>query len=157
MHFDTKHIVSALAGLTFLTIAMGSGEDPEERAASVDELKSGDPIDVDVKELAQMFNMGSDFTDLQRDAKEKELDGKLVEWTLEVYEVDTAGEGCFKIQTSSTDDAPGTFIKSCEADDDGIATLAPELKTGDMISVKGIVDGTSMRNFNLDPAIVTKK
>ena len=50
-------------------------------------------------ELASAFTMGSKYTDLQRDKLEKEIIGKVVHWTLPVYEVNKKGKG-YKIQTS---------------------------------------------------------
>ena len=151
-----RYLIWAVAIVTYSLLLVGSGgETPEVRAKKLAELKAGTPHTVDSAELAALFNMGSKGTDLQRDAKEKELKGKILSWAgLKVYEVSKSGESCYKIQTSSSDAYPGTFIKACESDDPSIATLAPNLKTGDLIKVKGFFTGTTMRNFDFEPAVV---
>jgi hypothetical protein len=152
-----KHFATALMFAAYMLLLVGSGgESPEARAEKITSLKSATPAQVDAKELAAMFKMGSENTDLQRDAKEKELKGKVVEWKVPVYEVNASGDSCYKIQTSATDTHPGTFIVTCNDDDPGVAGLVPGLKTKDIITVKGVINDTSMRNFELDPAIVTK-
>jgi hypothetical protein len=152
-----KYLATALMFGAYMLLLVGSGgESPEARAEKVASLKTATPAQVDAKELVTMFKMGSDNTDLQRDAKEKELTGKVVEWKVEVYEVSASGDSCYKIQTSGTDTHPGTFITACNEDDPGVAALVPGLKTKDIINVKGVITGTMMRNFDLDPAIVTK-
>jgi hypothetical protein len=152
-----KYLATALMFAAYMLMLVGSGgESSEDRAAKITSLKSATPAQVDAKELAAMFKMGSENTDLQRDAKEKELAGTVVEWKVQVYEVGADGDSCYKIQTSATDTHPGTFIMTCNDDDPGVAALVPGLKTKDVITVKGVITETSMRNFRLDPAIVTK-
>lgn len=57
---------------------------------------------IDPEKLAPIFNLFSDYTDLQRDNVEKEIDGKTVIWTLQVYEVkSTSDPNIFKVQTES--------------------------------------------------------
>jgi hypothetical protein len=52
-------------------------------------------------DLADIFNLNSDHTDLQRDNKENEIKGKIVDWTLTVYEVSKSGKDTYRIQTKS--------------------------------------------------------
>ena len=152
-----KYLATALMLGAYMLLLVGSGgESSDERATKVASLKSATAEQLNAKELAAMFKMGSENTDLQRDAKEKELKGKVVQWKVQVFEVKADGESCYKIQTSGTDTHPGTFIKACNEDDPGVAALVPGLKTKDVINVKGVINGTFMRNFELDPAIVTK-
>jgi hypothetical protein len=57
---------------------------------------------IDPEKLAPIFNLFSDYTDLQRDNVEKEIKGKVVIWTLKVYEVKSTNDpNIFKIQTES--------------------------------------------------------
>jgi len=149
----------------FLLVIGSSGPTAEERAKKIAELEAATPVKLNTAELADMFSMSSEYTDLQRDTKEKELKGTVVQWRLPVFEVGSSGNSCYRIQTQGktidmgpfgeTPDYPGTFITVCDADDPGIAALVPTLKTGDWITVKGIINGTTMRNFDLDIAIVT--
>jgi len=73
---------------------------------------------------------------------------------LKVYEVKKSGDHCFRIQTSSSASAVGTFVKTCPEDDATRGGIA-HLKTGDAMSVKGVIDGVSFRKVQLEPAIVT--
>ena len=108
-------------------------------------------------ELAEMYNLGSDYTDLQRDAKEKELTGKLVEWKLPVYEVDIDDKEkkIYKVQTSGASGAVGTFVHIHAMDDEDERILSG-LKTGNVIHFKGKIKGVSMRNIRIDPAILVR-
>jgi hypothetical protein len=120
----------------------------------VDDLWNKVPTDIDKRDLANIFNLMSDYTDLQREKKEKEITGKIIEWTLPVYEVSMGKNNeYYKIQTSSTEYEVGTFIDLYPRNDKEQAFIEA-LKTGDLITVKGRIAGTFMRNINLQPAIL---
>ena len=108
-------------------------------------------------ELYEMFKMNSDNTDLQRDEKEDEIDGKVVQWTLPVYEVKKMTDTRFKIQTNAGggDDRGyvGTFC-TISTDDADVISKIKALKTGDKVTVKGEIDGVSFRNINLNPCLL---
>lgn len=107
-------------------------------------------------ELNLIYSFGSDYTDLQRENKEKEIKDKIVKWTLKVYEVDTTlDKKGYKIQTSDTGKV-GTFIYIYSPSDEDIKIIEA-LKTGDTVTVKGYIKGVSMRNIQLDPAILVKE
>ena len=120
------------------------------------DLKSAAVTGPSAAELVPIFKMGGKSTDVQRQAKEQEIKGKIVEWSgLKVYEVGKHGEACYKIQTSSTDDALSTFVHTCPGDDATKAAIVA-LKTGDRIDVKGLVDDvTVLRSVDIDPALVS--
>lgn len=102
-------------------------------------------------ELADMFNLLSDNTDLQRENKLKEIKGKVVEWTLSVYEVEKDGDE-YKVQTDS-DDAVGTFVYISPRNDQDKAVIEA-LKTGSRVSIKGIIGDDSVRHLVIKPAIL---
>ena len=106
-------------------------------------------------ELADMFNLMSDFTDIQRDNKRAELDGAVVEWSLPVFEVSRSGD-FYRIQTSSGRaggrNYVGTFVEVYPRNDNERNAIEG-LKTGDFVTVRGYIDGTSMRNIRIRPAI----
>ncbi len=57
---------------------------------------------IDPEKLAPIFNLFSDYTNLQRDNVEREINGKVVVWTLKVYEVkSTSDPNIFRVQTES--------------------------------------------------------
>lgn len=102
-------------------------------------------------ELAAMFNLMSDNTDLQRENKLKEIKGKVVEWSLTVYEVEKDGDG-YTVQTKAGNDV-GTFIHISPRNEQDRATIEA-LKTGSRISIKGIIKDDLMRNLVIKPAIL---
>jgi hypothetical protein len=141
--------ISVVVGAVVVLVGCGRSSKPklDLGAAAVDGPSAA--------ELAPIFELGGKSTDVQREEKEKAIKGKVVEWKgLKVYEVGKRGEACYKIQTSGTSDAPGTFVRTCP-EDDATKTAIVALKTGDRIDVKGLITDVSMRNIDLDPAIVT--
>lgn len=108
-------------------------------------------------ELADMFNLGSDYTDLQRDAKEKELAGAIVEWKLPVYEVDIKDKEkkIYRVQTTGKGGVVSTFVNIHAMDDEDERILSA-MKTGNVIHFKGKFKDVSMRSLNIDPAILVR-
>lgn len=151
MRTRTRQVFSTAAVIAFGAIAVGSGG--KDKSKSID-LKNAQADGPSASDLAPIFELGSKFTDLQRDAKEREIKGKVVDWkSLKVYEVRKSGDKCYRIQTSSSSDAPGTFVNACP-DEGATKAMIEALKTGDRIDVKGKVDDVSLRNIQLDPALV---
>jgi hypothetical protein len=111
-------------------------------------------------ELAEMFNFGSKNTDLQRENKLKEITGKVVQWQLPVYEVKSSGNG-YRIQTNTSvklgmyggNTPVGTFIK-VTARNEIEKRFIEAIKTGDIVTFKGIIKDTTMRNIEIEPAIL---
>ena len=104
-------------------------------------------------EIAAMFSMMSKNTDIQRENKEKEIIGKIVQWTLPVYEVrvTNAEKGIYKIQTSGSGNTVGAFLE-VHARDANERSKIEALVTGSRVTVKGKITGTSMRNIQIELA-----
>lgn len=160
---DTKQsslkTILAVAGLvlvvamTVSAIMRGQSKQPE-----VSVLASLDEAAVDTlqpQELAPIYALGSNSTDLQRDNMTAEIKGKVIDWVLEVYEVSRHGDG-YRVQTSANDHAVGTFI-NLTARDQEERTYIENLKTGDVIHIKGKIDDVTMRSVKIDPAILYKE
>ena len=110
-------------------------------------------------ELAELFNLGSQNTDLQRENKLNQIKGQVVQWRLPVYEVQRNGDG-YKVQTQATvnlgelqQKLVGTFIYITPRND-ADRKLIEALKTGDFIAFKGVIADVTMRNFEIKPAIL---
>lgn len=108
--------------------------------------------------LAEMFSYNSDFTDLQRKLKFEEIRGQVVVWRLPVYEVNQSGDE-YIIQTSNSyrgvrsgEKLIGTFLHLVPRNENE-KKLIENLKTGDNIKIKGIINDVSMRNLVIKPAI----
>ncbi len=104
-------------------------------------------------ELARIFTFFSEYTDMQRDEKERELKGIVVQWRLPVYNVSSGPSPFYRVQTQSKNDLVGTFCYVTPRNDDERKFLTT-LKTGDYFTCKGIIDEVSMRHIVIRPAVV---
>jgi len=145
-------------------IAIGSpvganAKNAQPTLSPLDELERAPSVNISPKgELAEIFSYGSDFTDLQRQLKFKEIQGKVIEWHLPVYEVKQSGDG-YTIQTATHAKGDlfglkmiGTFLRiSPRSEED--RRFVERLKTGDVVKVKGVIEDVTMRslNINLNP------
>jgi hypothetical protein len=99
-----------------------------------------------------MFNLMSSATDLQRDNKEREINGMIVDWALPVHEVSGSGDH-YRIQTSSGDGYFGTFVRVTTRDQGKVQRITA-LRTGDRVHVKGRISGVTLRSIQIDDAIL---
>jgi hypothetical protein len=106
-------------------------------------------------ELARIFTFFSEYTDTQRDEKERELKGIVVQWRLPVYNVSSGPSPFYRVQTPSKNDLVGTFCYVKPRNDDERNFLTT-LKTGDYFTCKGIINEVSARNIVIRPAIVLR-
>lgn len=106
-------------------------------------------------EIAEIFKVMSDYTDIQRSNKLKELKNKIVVWNLTVYNINKAGKK-YVIQTEPKgikQEEVSTIITLTPINENQI-TMIESLKTGDKIKIKGILTGGStMRALEISPAI----
>jgi len=109
--------------------------------------------------LDKVFELGGTATDIQRQNTEKEIIGKIVKWTLPVFEVKKLDETKYKIQTSGFMNGTSivsTFVTVYPQDQKDKAYIEA-LKTNDRITIKGKITGTSMRSIKIEPAILIMK
>lgn len=113
-------------------------------------------------ELADLFALGGTGTDLQRESKFKEIKGSIVEWRLPVYNVKKHKNG-YRIQTSSNikfgpygKNVLGTFVYITPLNHEDREVIE-SLKTGDHVKFKEQIKDVSMRNFEINPAILSHK
>lgn len=133
---------------------------PAEPDSPIQQLIKAQPADISATgELAQTFAFGGDATDLQRDNLLAKIKGQVVQWKLPVYDVKKTDDG-YQIQTNgstnilSAGSGPvGTFSNVTPLNDQDRALIA-SLKTGDYVTVKGVISDVTMRNVDLDPAIL---
>jgi len=118
-------------------------------SAQVSELKASG-------ELGDMFNLNSKHTDIQREESEAYIKGKIVEWTLKVYEVSKSGDH-YMVQTQreimKEPKTVSAFIYIYPRNEAELAKVK-SLKTDDTIHFKGKITGTSMRSIVIEPAII---
>jgi len=104
--------------------------------------------------LEEIFRLGSDYTDVQRENTEKALTGKVVEWRLPVFEVHKLADARYRIQTTGINNV-GTFV-TIYAQNSVEAGRIESLMTGSTVHFKGRISGTFMRSINIEPAILLK-
>lgn len=104
--------------------------------------------------LADIFAVGGQYTDLQRENTLKEIKGRIVSWTLPVYEVKRDGNG-YKIQTNAGrgHGYVGTFISITPRNEQD-RQIIEALKTGESVSFRGVIADTFMRHIVIKPAIL---
>lgn len=148
-------LLIALVGLAILGVAAMPSK--EEQQAALKEIQTAEISDLSPHgELAAIFNLMSKHTDLQRENKEKEITGKVVKWTLPVYEVSKRKDGVYQIQTRTTSDTVGTSI-SLHTRSDAEKGKVEALTTGDLVSIKGRISGVTLRHINIEYAIIDEK
>jgi hypothetical protein len=104
-------------------------------------------------DLRDKFTFGSEFTDVQRENTEKEITGKIVEWTLTVYEVRRSGDN-YEVSTIESGKV-GTDV-TLHPQSDSERQRIEALKEKDVITVRGYIKGTFMRDIAIDPAILVR-
>lgn len=149
----------AIIAFIALAIAVGSGID-KPKTDPLAEIAGAQPSALRPDgELSEIFALGSKSTNLQRESKLKEIQGQIVEWTLPVYEVSRTGDN-YKIQTknksrfgSSGTATIGSFIVISPRNDEERRQIEA-LKTDDLLSFKGRIAGSTLRNIEIKPAIL---
>lgn len=152
----------ALIGYFFAPKKAGSSDAANQTASTsasestdpITQLANAQPADIDPVALGKLFALGSDNTDVQRDAAFQQVKGKVVQWTLEVYDVHKDGDTNFKIQTQAGQDGNAETFAYITPRNDADRQTIMALKTGDKITIKGVITDTTMRNFDLQPAIL---
>ncbi len=128
-------------------------EEAQQQQIVMDNIKHSEASKISASgEIVEIFRIMSENTDIQRDNKEKELTGKIIQWELTVYEVSKNSDGTYTIQTED-DNKVNTFIQLYPQNEEEI-TYIEKLKTGNYINIKGEITGTTLRNIDIDPAIL---
>lgn len=107
--------------------------------------------------LAKVFNLGSDYTDVQREDTLKAIKNNVVSWKLPVYEISRTGDDSYKIITQG-----GSNLVECiiylTVFSDSEKSFVHSLKTGNLIPFKGLLTGeTFMRSLVVRPAVLLLK
>ncbi|MDP1548349.1 MAG: hypothetical protein Q8L87_20230 [Anaerolineales bacterium] len=156
--------IGIVAGVLGLVVIAGMvGKSSGDKGTTVDplaELASAAPSNLQpTGELSEIFSLGSKNTDLQRENKLKEITGQIVEWQLPVYEVAKKGD-VYRVQTGASVNigqgrpgSVGTFVDVTPRTD-ADRKVIEALKTGDVISFKGRIAGSSFRSLEIKPALL---
>jgi hypothetical protein len=154
---SNSKIYLSIIGVLFLTMVAVAVLNSKDKSSDIkndplEKLENTTASDIQPSgELAALYEIGGNSTDIQRDNKTSEITGKIVDWTLEVYEVSKSGSD-YKIQTSG-DNLVGTFTTLTTRNNEE-KVFVESLKTGGLIRVKGVIDGVTLRSVELNPAII---
>jgi hypothetical protein len=142
-------------GLLVFTLVLLSFILPKStKTDSLTDLVAAIPSDIKPSgELEKIFMLGGQYTDLQREKKLDELKGQVVFWQLPIFDV-KRHDDVYRVQTSSRiGSLVGAFIDISPRNNEE-RVIIENMKTGDLISFKGRIFDTTMRSFNIKPAIL---
>ena len=150
-------LLISLVGCSGETQEVQHQETTQEQLA---EIMHAEVVPLSPEQVAEAFALGSDSTNLQRDLLNKELVGSVVEWRLQVYEVEFA-EGRYKLTSQPLPikskeavqlmRAAIFIVPSSENDHD----LMRKVKTNDMITIRGRVRDIVLRTvIVIEPAVL---
>lgn len=119
-----------------------------EKQAIIDKLKNGPIENISQEKMKEIFQIGTEFTQVARENALTSIKGKKISWSGEVFEVTRSGNE-YKIQLKTTANDIGCFITIEDRSD---AQYIENLREGSKIAAVGIVDGMFMRSLVLKPA-----
>ena len=161
--------IAALFAAALLSACGGNDAQQEQEQAQAQEpaftlayLEAAKPVAVTPEQVAETFALGSKSTDLQRELLEKEVSGQVVEWNLQLYEVELEGD-LYTVSTQAVPVEDGDTVNLIRIIANVRARTPEEhaflraVKTGDPIRLRGRVTAIALRTaVVLDPAVVVK-
>lgn len=143
-------VFGVLTNIILSTFTNGGGTSDRVNTVA---LKSAQAVSLKpTDELVSALSIFSSYTDVEKDRIKDEMRGKIVQWTLPVWNVSKSGDDGYIIQTSSSAGI-GTFCKVEPADHDQ-AKIITMLRAGSPVTCKGAVSGFTLGSVNISPAIV---
>lgn len=121
----------------------GASGDKQTSELTAQPVSTSPPAD-----LADALSFFSSLTEVKKDEIKDSYRGKLVQWTLPVWEVSKRDEK-FVIQTSGN--SPIAIFCTVKPESEAEAARIREIDAGDMITCKGVVAGYTLGNVNLSP------
>lgn len=123
---------------------------PSEPAHAAQALKDTPAMPIALQEVVDTYVLGSNRTDLQREAMTAKLVGATVSWRFKVYDI-AKEDGRYRVMSELMDGTePGAFGKFTVVafvtprDEQDVQALL-KLQTGSEIEIRGRVDGVSIR------------
>lgn len=119
-----------------------------------DEIRDSEPAGISPRGIAsKVFNLMSDYTDLQREELFSKIKNKIVDWTLPIYEVRKISNNNYEI-VILPEKHVGCEVYINNPSEEELETLRT-IKTGEYINFKGKISGlTATRSFIIRPAII---
>ena len=157
-----------LLGMAFVIALVGCEGDPQDVSGSATlevqlaDLVRADVVPVSPEQVSEAFALGSDSTDLQREILRKELIGKVIEWDIQVYEIEM-GNGNYKITSQPLPIKSKNAVQLLRAVifvspmNDADIELLKIFRTNNMIKVRGRIRNIVLRTVVVvEPAFLIK-
>lgn len=158
--------IARLLCAALLVPLFGCGDRPDDSQArqsikeQLAEIASVQANPVTPEQVSEVFALGSDSTDLQRDLLSKELIGSVVEWNIQVYEIDFT-DGVYKVTTQLLSVKSKHAVNLLRAtifihpQNEPDHDLLRKAKTNDMIKIRGRVRDLVLRTVVvIEPAFL---
>ena len=153
----TMALLISLVGCSGETREVPRQETTREQLA---EIMRAEVVPLSPEQVAEAFALGSDSTNLQRDLLNQELVGSVVEWRLQVYEVEFL-ERRYKVTSQPLPikskeavqllRAAVFVVQSSDSDHD----LMRKIKTNDWVTIRGRVRDIVLRTVVvIEPAVL---
>ncbi len=129
-----------------------------EQMPAAQNLQDQPVLHVELQDVVDTYVLGSNRTDLQRDAKSAKLIGAIVSWRLKVYDIAKEGDRYRVISELMDGSEAGAFgkfvvVAFIAPKDESDVELLLKLQTGHEIQILGRVDGVTARTaLVLSPA-----
>ena len=151
----------AMVLLSMALVACGEApppNTPSEPALTAQALKDTPVMSIALQEVVDIYVLGGNRTDLQREAMTVKLVGATVVWRFKVYDI-AKEDGRYRVMSELMDGTePGAFGKFTVVafvtprDEQDVQALL-KLQTGSEVEVRGRVDGVTVRTvLVLSPA-----
>ena len=158
--------IARLLRVAMVVSLVGCGDEPSvnqpppSAAQQIAEITSANTNPVAPELVSEVFALGSDFTDLQRDLLRKELVGSVVKWDIQVYEIDYA-DGVYKVTSQPIPIKSRQAVNMLRASisvypqDEREHELLQKAKTNDRLMIRGKVQDVVLRTVVLiEPAVL---
>lgn len=158
--------IARLLCVALLVLLVGCGDEPSgnqrqpSTAEQLAEIASAKTNPIAPEQVSEVFALGSEYTDLQRDILRKELVGSVVEWDIRVYEIEHAN-GIYKVSSQPIPIKSKQAINMMRASfsvypqDEQDHELLRQAKTNDRIRIRGKVQDIVLRAVVvIEPALL---
>jgi hypothetical protein len=126
---------------------------PDSRPVDSTEVKNAEVASTEPPpELIDALSWTSGLTSIEKDRIKDGMRGKVVQWTMPVWDVKLDGDDNYVVQTDSSLGI-GAFCKVTRGDQS--QAFVKELKAGQLVTCKGTVSGYTLGNVNISPSILS--
>jgi hypothetical protein len=143
-------VFGLLISLILSSFTSGGGEG--NQSVNISDIRKAEPESrMPSAELIDALSWTSDLTSVEKSRIKDEMRGKIVQWSMPVWNVTKDGDDNYVVQTASGSGV-GAFCKVTGSDQD--QSFVKELKAGQFVTCKGPVSGYTLGNVNISPSVL---